>query len=360
MRPYQVHLFTNEEGLPESLPSAPYFTYEDKRWLNFSSLDCFNLRGSELTKEVVKSNIDTAGIGFIKGRTETLKKLENLMSRIKKFESLMIFPDEFALSFALFSIFGQKSTFFIDYETSPSIITVLQNHNVEYYSHHDPNQLNKLLSARSERVLIVDGLYEWTGTIAPASELLDIAKANECIIIANELSSFGLLGREGRGFVDLFNLYDEINIEIGSFSKILGGFGSYIGMKKYLINKIKENIYWAHNSLPQFMLAVNLLGIESMAGRKKKLIKLWKNSRYFITGLKQRGFKTKSDTPIVIVNFNNNNEAIQFQRELFPEQVIVDQYKEKIRLGISIEHSKEDLEFVLEKFETVGKDLGIL
>ena len=363
MKPYQAHLFSDESKIPDFLPSEPIFVYENKRYLNFLVFDCFHLRNNEYLKNSAKLNIDANGITATEGRMRTFEELRKAMNEIKKVESLLLFPDEVAALFATISIFGPKTTFFVDYETSPSINAVLQYRNIEYYNHKDLDQLDKLMSAKTEKVIVIDGIYEWLGSMGPINDLVKIAKENDCIIVGNEINTFGFLGRHGRGFVDLLNLYDEMNIEIGSFSKFLGGFGCYVGAKRYLINKIKENTIGIFNPLPQFMLSVNLAGLEIIGTEKGKgdmFQKLWKNSRYLITRLKQIGFSTLSETPIVVVSFKNNEEAGEFIKKLFFEQIIVAQNRERVRLCLSVEHSKEDLDYCLDKFESVGKGLGII
>lgn len=363
MKPYQVYLFSDESKIPDFLPSEPVFVYENKRYLNFLVFDCFHLKNSEHLKDSAKLNIDVNGITATEGGMRTMEELRQAMNEVKKVESLLLFPDEVAAIFATLSIFGPKTRFFIDYETSPSISAVLQYRNVEYYNHRDLDQLNKLMSAKSEKVIVIDGIYEWLGTMGPVNDLVKIAKEHDCIIIGNEINTFGFLGRHGRGFIDLLNLYDEISFEIGSFSKFLGGFGCYIGTKKYLINKIRENTAGIFYPLPQFMLSVNLAGLELIKTEKNKndmFQKLWKNSRYFITRLKQIGFSTLSETPIVVVSFKNNEEAGEFAKKLFFEQIIVAKNRERVRLCLSVEHSKEDLDCCLDRFESLGKSLGII
>lgn len=363
MKPYQVHLFSDDSKIPDFLPSEPCFVYENKKYLNFLIYDCFHLKNNEHLKNIAIAEIESSGIIAAGERSKAMEELRKKMLEIKKLDALLIFPDETAALLALFSIFGEKATFFIDYETSPNIAAVLQYRNLEYYDHKDLDQLDKLLSAKSEKVIIVDGVYGWLGKVAPVNELIKVAAVNECMIIGNEINSFGLLGREGRGFIDLFNLYDAINIDVGSYSRFLGGFGFYIGAKRYLVNKIRENINEILQPLPQFMLSVNIAGLELIkAGEDKnsKIRTLWKHSRYLITRLKQLGFTTDSDTPMVVVTFSNNEEAGEFTKKLFFEQIIVAQNKERIRLNLSIEHSKEDIDHCLEMFELIGQEMGII
>lgn len=360
MKPYQAHLFEGEIITPGFLSLEPIFVYENKRYLNFLNLDCLYRKNNEYLRETAKISIESEGIASTQG---SLPDLQRTMSEIKRFESLLLFPDEISAFFALFSICGPETTYFVDYETSASVNAVLQHRHVQYYNHNDFDQLTNLMSTEKGKVIIIDGLYEWIGSISPANDLVKIARDNECIIIVNEINSFGLVGRDGRGFIDLFNLYDQINIEIGSFSKFLGGFGCYVGTKKYLINKIKENITNIHTPLPQFMVAVNCAALEFIKqGKLSKNIteKLWKHSRYCISRLKQLGLKTSSETPIIVISFNNDEEAEELKKRLLLEQVVVAQNKERIRLCLSVEHSKDDIDYCIGKFELIGKELGII
>jgi 7-keto-8-aminopelargonate synthetase-like enzyme len=363
MKPYQVHLFSDGSKIPDFLPSEPYFIYEDKKYLNFIVYDCFHLRNNEYLKDVARLEIKENGIVPAGERSDVMSQLEKRMFEIKKLDSIIIFPDEAGALLALFSIFDGKTTFFADYETSASILAVLQHRNIEYYDHNNLEQLGKLLSAKSEKVMIVDGIYDWLGKVAPVNDLMKLANDNECMIIGNEISSFGLLGREGRGFIDFFNLYEAVNIDIGSFSRFIGGFGCYIGAKKYLINKIRENTTELLKPLPQFMLSVDIAGLELIRSDRSKNVKiqtLWKNSRYMITRLKQLGYESESSTPMVVVKFKNNEEAGEFTKRLFFSQVIVAQNKERIRLNLSVEHTKEDIDYCLGQFEAIGQELGII
>jgi len=363
MKPYQVHLFGEETKIPESLPYEPIFIYNNKRYLNFLSIDCFHMKNSDYLRETAKVSIESKGIRATDGRLEAMANLEKAMSELKKVESLLLFPDEISALFALFSIFNSETTYFVDYETSPAILALLQRRGIGYYNHRDLGQLNNLLNVQSAKVIIVDGIYEWIGNIGPINDLIKIAKKNDCIIVANEINSFGLLGRDGRGFIDLFNIYGDVSIEIGSFNKFLGGFGCYVGGKKDFIDNIKKNIVDINDSLPQFMLAVNVAGLELIRtdkNNKKVLQELWKNSRYFISQLKHTGFKTMSETPLIVITFNNNDEAEEFRKRLFAHQMIVAQSKERIRLCLSIEHSRADLDYCLAILEMIGKDLGII
>jgi glycine C-acetyltransferase len=363
MKPYQVHLFSDDSKIPDFLPSEPYFIYEDKKYLNFVVYDCFHLRNNEYLKDVARAEIETNGIVSAGERSKVMEQLQKRMLEIKKLDGLLVFPDEATALLALFSIYDNKTAFFVDYETSPSILAILQYRNIEYYDHENLEQLDKLLSAKSDRVIIIDGVYEWLGKVAPVNDLVKIATTNECMIICNEMNSFGLLGREGRGFVDFFNIYESVNIDIGSYSRFIGGFGCYVGAKKYLINKIRENITELLKPLPQFMLSVDIAGLElikSDRAKNKKIQTLWKHSRYMITRLKQLGFNSDSNTPMVVVTFKNNEEAGEYTKRLFFEQIIVAQNKERIRLNLSVEHSKEDIDYCLEKFESIGQELGMI
>ncbi len=363
MKPYQVNLFIDKEKPSFFLPSEPVFIYNNKKYLNFTLFDCFNRRNNEYLNEAARLNIDKHNIVDLKNPDDYMYALKNTMVEFKKLDSVIIFSDEIAGLYALFSIFSSKTTFLIDYETSPNIFVVLQYRNIEFYNHRDIEHLSKLMATHTDKVIVIDGLYEWLGCSGAVNEMIKIAKENQAVIIANELNSFGLLGRDGRGFVDLFNLYEDINIEIGSFNRYIGGYGAYIGAKKYLINKITENVNDIHMPVPQFMLAVNLAGIGLLrdeAKNRQVFSKLWTHSRFFINRLKQIGLKTMSETPVVVMILNNNQEADAFSKRLFDDGIITNTNKERVRMVLSIEHSRSDLDYTLDRIEAHFRDMGIV
>ena len=363
MRPYQAHLFNDETKVPRILPADPVFIHENRRYVNFATFNCRHLYNNEHLKETAKLTIEERGLAPADGETVIINEIKKRMTDFKKTDSLMMFPDEITAFFAIGTLFDEKATYFADHETSPGILSVLQHRNCESYSHQDLDHLRKALGAHSNRVIVIDGLYEWIGNIAPVAELIKAAREQESVVIANELNSFGLLGRDGRGFVDLFNLYDDINFEIGSFKRFLGGFGCYVAGKKYLLNQIEDNIAPFSETLPSFLLAMNVTALDLIRNEKtNKAVfqKLWNNSRYFINRLKQIGFKTRSETPVIVISMSNNDEAAELSKRLFDEGIITEQFRERIRLSISVEHAKADLDFCLDRFESIARDTGLL
>ena len=145
MKPYQVHLFSDGSKIPDFLPSEPYFVYEDKKYLNFVVYDCFYLKNNEYLKDVARAEIESNGIVSAGEQSKVIEQLQKRMLEIKKLDGLLVFPDEAAALLALFSIYDNKTAFFVDYETSPSILAVLQYRNIEYYDHKNLEQLDKLL-----------------------------------------------------------------------------------------------------------------------------------------------------------------------------------------------------------------------
>ncbi|MEO0137498.1 MAG: hypothetical protein ABIL39_00105 [candidate division WOR-3 bacterium] len=363
MKPYQVNLFAEEEKPIIFLPSEPVFVYNNKKYLNFSLADCFNRRNNEYLIENAKLNFNNRNIVDIRDPDGYLDALKKVMIDFKKLDSICIFSDEISAVYAISSIFSSKVTFFLDAETSPQLNALLKYRNVEYYNHKDMESFAKLLAVHSEKVVIIDGLYEWLGYAAPVSDILKVAKENQATVIANEINSFGLLGRDGRGIMDLYNLYDEVNIELGSFSRHLGGYGAYIGAKKYLINKIIEHTNDMFMPVPKFMLAVNIASIEMLKNESKNrndFSRMWANSRFFINRLKQIGLRTLSETPVVVLILNNNQEAELLRQRLFADGIIASVNRERLRFILSIEHSKSDLEYTLDRIEAHFKDMAII
>jgi len=97
--------------------------------------------------------------------------------------------------------------------------------------------------------------------------------------------------------------------------------------------------------------------------------RLWDNAAYFKKGLKELGFNTgHSETPITPVMIGEEAKTMQFSKALLANGVFVSgivfptvpKGTGRLRCMISASHTKEDLDFAIEVFGRVGKELGII
>ena len=96
--------------------------------------------------------------------------------------------------------------------------------------------------------------------------------------------------------------------------------------------------------------------------------RLWDNTKFFKGGLKALGFNTGlSESPITPVIVGEGARAMKLSDRLFEEGVFaqgiafptVARDKARVRTIVTATHTREELQFALDVFEKVGRELGI-
>ncbi len=232
--------------------------------------------------------------------------------------------------------------------------------------------LKEIAPRKCRKLLITDGVFSMDGDIAPAAALVELAEKYGCIMMIDDAHSSGVLGRNGRGTVDHYNLHGRVDIQVGTLSKAIGALGGYVC-------STRDAIEFPLPSRP----AVPLFHFAS-AVRRRHLhwppSRCWKRSlnsstsfgptpRFFKEGLKKLGFNTGvSETPITPIIVGDAALAHQFSRELFAAGVFalgigfptVPDGKARIRTIVTATHTEAELTRALEILESVGKKLNII
>ncbi|HIP92649.1 MAG TPA: aminotransferase class I/II-fold pyridoxal phosphate-dependent enzyme, partial [Thermotoga sp.] len=181
----------------------------------------------------------------------------------------------------------------------------------------------------------------------------------------------GVLGDSGRGIVDHFGLHGKVDIEIGTLSKAFGVVGGYVAGKKELIDYLKQKArpFLFSTPLSPADTAASLEAVKILMESGDRVKKLWDNAKYFKENMKKLGFDLGvSETPITPVMLYDAKVATEFSKRLLENGVFaqaigyptVPKGKARIRVMISAVHTKEDLDFAIEKFEKVGKELKVI
>jgi glycine C-acetyltransferase len=181
----------------------------------------------------------------------------------------------------------------------------------------------------------------------------------------------GVLGKNGSGIVDHFDLSGKVDIEVGTMSKAFGVVGGMVTGKKIIIDWLRQKarpfLFSSAMTIPDTAACLEAVKILSKSDLLVK--KLWQNADYFKKRVEKLGFDIgSSQTPITPVMIGDAIKAKEFSKTLFEEGVFavaityptVAEGKARIRVMISASHSKKDLDFAIEVFEKVGKKLKII
>jgi glycine C-acetyltransferase len=246
---------------------------------------------------------------------------------------------------------------------------------IKIFPHKDIDACETILKGLEGRscrkLLITDGVFSMDGDIAPLPQLVELAEKYGCIMMIDDAHASGVLGRNGRGTVDHYNLHGRVDIQVGTLSKAIGALGGYVCSTRDTIDFLyhRARPFLFSTSHPPSVAATCLAAFEVLEEEPQLIERLWANTRFFKEGLKKLGFNTgMSETPITPVIVGDAALAHQFSRELFDAGVFaqslgfptVPEGKARIRTIVTATHTQEELTRALEILESMGKKLKII
>jgi glycine C-acetyltransferase len=180
-----------------------------------------------------------------------------------------------------------------------------------------------------------------------------------------------VLGRNGRGAVDHFDLHGRVQIQVGTLSKAIGVLGGYVCGSRDLIEFLyhRARPFLFSTSHPPGVAAACLAAFDVLEQEPERIQNLWKNTEYFKKGLTGAGFNTGvSETPITPVIVGEAKIAHQLSAALFEEGVLatgigfptVAEGKARVRTIVTATHTRHQLDRALDIFTRVGKRMAIV
>jgi glycine C-acetyltransferase len=363
----------------------PVSVVDGKKVVNLTSNNYLALTTHPALKKAAQDAIDKYGVGTaavrsIIGTMDIHQELETRLARFKGTEAALVFQSGFATNVACCqSLMSDASDFLISDELNHASIidgARLAKSPRKVYAHKDMKALEAILESPEvrkarRRMIVTDGVFSMDGDIAPLPAIMDLADKYDAFVMVDDAHASGVLGKNGRGTPDHFGLTQRVQIQIGTLSKAIGAIGGYVAgtrsLREYLVSTARPFLF--SSSHPPSVTATCLAALDVLEGEPERIEKLWSNARMFKDGLKKAGFNTGvSETPITPVIVGDTQKAKAFSARLFEEGVFalaigfptVGKGKERLRTIVSSGHTEKDLEFALEKFRKVGRELGLV
>jgi glycine C-acetyltransferase len=242
------------------------------------------------------------------------------------------------------------------------------------FPHRDVDGLRTLLKENEEiekKLIVTDGVFSMDGDLAPLPGIVEAAEESGAMVMVDDAHGEGVLGSHGRGIVDHYGLHGRVDIEAGTMSKAFGVMGGYVAGSSEIVDYLRQRarpFLFSSAATPPDVAAC-IAAVDILQETDAPVKKLWENAKYFKAEMQKLGFDTgHSETPITPVMLGEAKTAWDFSKQLFDEDVFataiafptVPKGKARIRVMLSAAHSKEDLDFALEKFAKVGKELGVI
>ena len=367
---------------------APVCTFDGRKVINLASNNYLGLTTHPRLREAAleatrKYGVGSGAVRTIAGTMKIHMELEEKIARFKNVEACVVFQSGFAANAGTVSAVLGKDDFIIsDQLNHASIIdgARLSKAKILVFRHkdigHAEEQLASVKHQPGRKLLISDGVFSMDGDIGPLPQLCDLAERYGAIMMVDDAHASGVLGRNGRGTIDHFNVHGRVDIQVGTLSKAVGALGGYVCGSRDLIDFLyhRARPFLFSTSHPPSVAATCIAAFEVLENEPERIEKLWENTRFWKKELGLLGFDIggrttpASETPITPIIIGDSKLTMDFSRELFQECVLgtgitfptVPEGKARIRTIMTATHKKAELDQALEVLKKVGKRMGIL
>jgi glycine C-acetyltransferase len=357
-------------------------TADGREVLNLCANNYLGLADHPEVVDAARHALDRWGFGlasvrFICGTQEIHKELEAALSKFHATEDTILYNSCFDANGGLFeTLLGHEDSVISDELNHASIIDGIRlcKANRYRYRHDDMADLElKLREAQGTRfrLVVTDGVFSMDGTIANLKRICELADKYGALVMVDECHAAGFLGKTGRGTPEYCGVMDRVDIITGTLGKALGGgTGGYTTGRKGIIDLLRQRSrpYLFSNSVTPCIVAASLKAIEIASRSTELRDRLEENTQFFRNGLTENKLTIRPGThpivPVMIGDAALSQKVAQRLLELgiyvigffFP---VVPQGKARIRTQVSAAHSREDLQFAIDKFARVRDEFGL-
>ncbi len=355
----------------------------EKQVLNMCANNYLGLADNKEIIEAVKKGLDDRGFGmasvrFICGTQDIHHELEKKISAFFGTDDTILYSSCFDANTGLFEILlGENDAIISDALNHASIIDGVRLCKAARYryDHGDMDSLEKCLkesAAAKTRMIATDGVFSMDGAYAKLDNICDLAETYDALVMVDDSHATGFVGPTGRGTVELCGVQQRVDIITSTLGKALGGAsGGFTTGRKDIIEILRQRSrpYLFSNSLAPPIVSAALKTIDLLEESQAPRERLESNTKFFRKEISRAGFTIKSGShPIVPIMLGDAKLAQDMAARLLDEGVyaigffypVVPKGQARIRVQISAAHTQEDLEFALEKFIKVGKELSII
>lgn len=320
----------------------------------------------------------TASVRFICGTFRVHSQIEAAIAKLHRTEASLTYVSCWAANTGLLpAISGAEDVLISDALNHASLIDGCRASKAKraVYAHSDMTALEeKLKEAKGTRriFIITDGVFSMEGDIAKLPEIITLAEKYNAVVVLDDSHGVGVMGKHGRGTAEHFGVEGKVHIITGTLGKALGGgAGGYVAASKEVVEYLQQvsRPQLFSNALPATVAGSALKAIEIMEAEPQRVNRLHELTAKMRDGLKAKGFKPHDgESAIIPIIVGETAFAIRMSEALLKEGIfitgfgypVVPEGAARLRLQICASLTDEQIEFALQKFEKVGKILGVI
>lgn len=318
------------------------------------------------------------GSRFLNGTLDLHGQLEAALAEFVGKEDCLVFSTGYNANLGLISaLVGKDDIVYLDKLDHASIVdgAKMSYGSTTRFNHGNLGQLERKMApdaaAGRGMMIMVDGVFSMEGDIADVPGLLQTAHKHGAALALDDAHALGVLGPKGEGTAAHFGLTDEVDIIAGTFSKSLASIGGFVAASRTVVDYLRHTarplIFTA--SLPPSNTAGVLAALEIIQREPERRESLWANARRLQDGFRQLGFDIgPTETPIVPVLIGPLETTFLMWRKLFEAGVFTNPVAPpavppaqcRIRTSLMATHTFDQIDFALEAFAKIGRELGVI
>jgi 8-amino-7-oxononanoate synthase len=318
-----------------------------------------------------------AGSPFLNGTLDLHKKLERRIAEYIGKEDVMIYSTGFEVNLGVVSCLTGRGDYIVYDEQDHA--SIIEGRRLSFstslkYKHNDMESLEQQLQRcdpEKVKLIVTDGVFSMEGDVANLPEIVRLAKKYNAAVMVDEAHGIGVFGKGGRGTCDHFGVTDDVDLIMGTFSKSFASLGGFIATDKEITNYLRHHSrsYIFTASITPASTAAALKAIDLMIEEPERQENLWKITNFALDGFRQMGCEIgNTTTPIIPLFIRDDYKTYTVTRDLFDEGLFVNPVVTPavapqdtlIRFSLMATHTKEQVEFALEKIEKVFRKHGII
>ncbi|MCZ4222941.1 serine palmitoyltransferase [Pedobacter rhodius] len=346
---------------------------DGKKVLMFGSNSYLGLTNHPEIKQASKDAIDKYGTGcagsrFLNGSLDIHLDLERRLADYVGKEAAVLFSTGFQVNLGVISCLLDRNDYLLlDEYDHASIIdgSRLSFSKTIKYAHNDMDDLRSKLSrlpADAAKLIVSDGIFSMEGDLVNLPEMVKVAKEFGANIMMDDAHSLGVIGFNGSGTASHFNLTDEVDLIMGTFSKSLASLGGFIAGNaetiEYIKHRARSLVFSA--SMPPSAVASVIASLAIIDREPERIDKLWANTFYAKKLLTEAGFDIgNSDSPIIPIYIRDNTKTFMITNILQKNGVFVNPVvspavpsdSSLIRFSLMATHSFEQIELAIHQLK---------
>ncbi len=357
-------------------------TIEGKKRIMLGSNNYLGLTHHPKVLEAAERALKRYGSGctgsrFLNGTLDLHGQLEQAIAEFLGKESCLVFSTGYSANLGLIAgLVSRNDVVYLDKLDHASIVDgakLSYGETVRFRHNNLPSLESKMERDLGDRaaLIIVDGVYSMEGDIADVPGLLQIARKFGAALAVDDAHSLGVLGPKGDGTAAHFGLSDEVDLIAGTFSKSLASIGGFVAAPESVTHFLRHHsrplMFTA--SLPPANTAGVLAALEVLQSEPERRARLWENTHRLQDGFRSLGFDIgPTQTPIVPVLIGSMERTFMFWRKVYDAGVFTNPVAPpavaatecRLRTSLMATHTPDQIDYCLETFAKIGRELGVI